>query len=92
MAIPFYDRWSWGQFLRKPPIKEGKLLDVGCFYGEFLSIAVGMYDYKVKGIDINRAAVEQGRKKYGLESLYPPEHLTGWSAKALRNFLTSHGF
>ncbi|MDI6708716.1 MAG: hypothetical protein QME47_06510 [Candidatus Thermoplasmatota archaeon] len=21
-----------------------------------------------------------------------PEHLTGWSAKALRNFLTSHGF
>ncbi|MDI6708717.1 MAG: class I SAM-dependent methyltransferase [Candidatus Thermoplasmatota archaeon] len=69
MAIPFYDRWSWGQFLRKPPIKEGKLLDVCCFYGEFLSIAVGMYDYKVKGIDINRAAVEQGRKKYGLELL-----------------------
>jgi len=46
-------------------LPKGKLLDVGCSYGNFLLIAKNK-GFEVYGMEVNETAVEIARKKYNL--------------------------
>lgn len=62
--------WSHREFLLDLPAREGRLLDVGCGTGYFLSI-VRQLGYEVTGIDFDKDAIDTGRRRYGLENIYP---------------------
>jgi 2-polyprenyl-3-methyl-5-hydroxy-6-metoxy-1,4-benzoquinol methylase len=47
-------------------IRPGKLLDVGCGDGEFLNLMRGA-GWAVDGIDFDSEAIENAKRKYGLE-------------------------
>jgi SAM-dependent methyltransferase len=51
-------------FLAELP--PGRLLDVGCGDGQFLHL-MAQHGWKGSGLDFDAAAIEVGRKKYGLE-------------------------
>jgi SAM-dependent methyltransferase len=59
--------WSGRLLLRLRPRPRGRLLDVGCGEGLFLSAASA--HYRVAGIDIDRNAVRAARRLYGLEEV-----------------------
>jgi len=56
-------------FLKKFPLRKGKLLDIGCGNGEFLEHAKKL-GFKIWGIDLDRKSIEVAKKR-GLENLYP---------------------
>lgn len=45
--------------------KSGRLLDVGCGQGNFLSVA--RHTYQCKGIDVSEFAISQGKQQWGLD-------------------------
>lgn len=56
-------------FVQNPPVKRGKLLDVGCGEGPFL-LEAREKGFDVYGIDCNRNAVDVAKGK-GLDNVYP---------------------
>lgn len=62
-------RWAHRCFLKKPPIKSGKILDIGCGRGDFLYEA-RKKGFEVVGVDIDKNSLSKGRELYGLEELY----------------------
>ncbi|MFH1858089.1 MAG: methyltransferase domain-containing protein, partial [Candidatus Omnitrophota bacterium] len=53
------------QFFQELPIKAGRVLDVGCGPGLFLSVA-RKHGWEVQGIDNSRKSVESAHSVYGL--------------------------
>jgi len=51
----------------KKTIPSGKILDVGCSSGELLSNIVGKPQYSLYGIDPDKKAISQAKKKFGSE-------------------------
>lgn len=62
--------WIHKCFLRNPPLREGKLLDVGCGYGTFLNSAKNL-GFEVWGIDISESLIRAAKKFYHLENIFP---------------------
>lgn len=62
---------SWGskQFLKNTVIKLGKLLDIGCSSGDFLS-AVQNKGFDVWGIDISNRSIAAAKMLYDLKNVY----------------------
>lgn len=58
------------RFLAQPPIRSGRLLDIGCGHGLFLSLARDHAGLEVWGLDWDVRAVEFGRRCRGLNHLY----------------------
>ncbi len=50
-------------------VEGGKLLDVGCSYGEYAS-RMARYGWDVYGIEINKKAVEYAQNTLGLKNIY----------------------
>ena len=69
-TLPFFDRL---------PIRDGKLLDVGCGDGAFLSRAKSL-GFDTFGIDIDRNSVKVAKEKYNLNNV---------SVSTLEEFLKS---
>lgn len=58
------------RFLAQPPIRSGRLLDIGCGHGLFLSLARDRAGLDAWGLDWDVRAVEFGRRCRGLTHLY----------------------
>jgi SAM-dependent methyltransferase len=72
-------QWRQKQFLNHPPIKEGRLLDIGCGLGNFLEAVHKKFpDIEPWGIDIAQNHVDFIRENCGIEHVY---------AADLRDFL-----
>ena len=56
------------EFLKLCLIQGGNLLDIGCEYGDFLSVA--QRTYNVSGIDINAQAISFAKEKLHLKQVY----------------------
>ncbi len=66
-ATPILARLMKRQKWRLPTWKEGgRLLDVGCGWGEYPSI-MAQLGWEVVGVEISEQAVMYGREKYGLD-------------------------
>lgn len=61
--------WNHRQFLTDRRIPPGRVLDVGCGTGSFLS-AAQRRGWKVVGLDFNEAGVRAARDRLGVESVY----------------------
>ncbi|MEW6558560.1 MAG: class I SAM-dependent methyltransferase, partial [Elusimicrobiota bacterium] len=57
-------------FFENPPLKSGKLLDVGCGDGIFLEKA-REFGFDVWGIDFDSKSIETARKKRNLRNVFP---------------------
>lgn len=58
------------RFLTHPPLRSGRLLDIGCGHGLFLSLARDKVGIDGWGLDWDIRAVEFGRRYRRLEHLY----------------------
>lgn len=58
------------RFLTRPPLRSGRLLDIGCGHGLFLSLARDKGGIDAWGLDWDIRAVEFGRQYRRLEHLY----------------------
>ena len=58
------------QFLARPPLRSGRLLDIGCGHGLFLKRVRDELGLDVWGLDWDTAAVEFGRRVRKLEHLH----------------------
>ncbi len=61
-------QWNHQQLLKDRPAAGGRLLDVGCGTGEFLS-AAKQAGYQVSGFDFDSQAIETAKKRFHLENL-----------------------
>lgn len=61
--------WGNTQFIKNPPVLSGKLLDIGCCSGDFISKMQDKLD--VWGIDISRRTVNLAQTLYHLKNVYP---------------------
>lgn len=52
--------WECSEFFRNAPVKEGRLLDIGCGEGYFMELTEAR-GYESVGIDINEQAVKTGK-------------------------------
>jgi len=62
-------QWRHKQFLKNPPIEQGRLLDIGCGPGEFLKAAQNL-GFEVWGIDIAPRNIEAAQKFYNLKNIF----------------------
>ena len=62
-------RWQHKTFIRGKIPHSGKLLDIGCDTGLFISIAQKT-GYEVTGIDVNSKAIETAISKYNLKNVF----------------------
>lgn len=63
-----YWRWDFTHFLQHRPKPGGRLLELGCHTGHFLSRARAK-GYRVAGLDINPRALDFAQTHYGLGDL-----------------------
>lgn len=70
------------RFLKKPPLESGRLLDIGCGHGLFLSLVRDKVGLDAWGLDWDVQGVEFGRRYRKLEHLY---------AQSLEDFHASTG-
>lgn len=63
-------RWPQKMFLKNETILHGKLLDIGCNVGLFISNALKV-GYDVTGIDFDQKAVEIAKTNPRLKQVYP---------------------
>lgn len=61
--------WAQKQFLRDMPARGGKLLDIGCGVGDFLSAAQNN-GYSVAGIDFTPEFIEIARRRFDFKEVY----------------------
>ncbi|MEN9341792.1 MAG: hypothetical protein RIQ54_48 [Candidatus Parcubacteria bacterium] len=62
-------QWRHRQFLKKPPLTKGKLLDIGCGTGEFL-MHCKQRGFEVCGIDIAARNIQEIKRRYGISQVY----------------------
>ncbi|MFQ5894544.1 MAG: methyltransferase domain-containing protein [Nitrospinota bacterium] len=60
--------WYFSWALKNLP-KKGKLLDIGCGAGTFVAYA-SKEGYEASGIDFSVEAIEAGKRRFGIESLF----------------------
>jgi 2-polyprenyl-3-methyl-5-hydroxy-6-metoxy-1,4-benzoquinol methylase len=64
-------QWRQQQFLKHPPIKKGRVLDIGCGLGNFVVALSRRYpQLEVWGIDIAQNHIDFIKENYGLKYLY----------------------
>jgi len=62
-------RWEALEFLKNPPLKGGKLLDIGCGTGYFVKHARDM-GFDSYGLDLSEGSIKSGREYFGLETIH----------------------
>jgi len=62
-------RWEALEFLKNPPMKGGRLLDIGCGTGYFVKHTrdVGFDSY---GLDLSEGSIKSGREYFGLDTIH----------------------
>ncbi len=60
--------WYHRQFLGHPPVKAGRLLEIGCGQGEFLEAALKM-GFDAHGIDVAPRNIEFIKKRRGIDKV-----------------------
>ena len=62
--------WYHKQFLKKPPIEKGILLDIGCGQGEFLGATLKKGGFNLWGLDISKKNIDFIKKTYKIDKVF----------------------
>ncbi|MBI2061473.1 MAG: class I SAM-dependent methyltransferase [Nitrospirae bacterium] len=81
----FYWRWEFGRLLKDLPCRGGRLAELGCHTGHFLSRARDA-GYQVTGFDVNERALKFAGAHYGLSDLRTANFLEPRSMAGVRSF------
>jgi len=69
-AVVDWLAWHHRAGLEHLPVRSGRLVDVGCGNGTFVA-ATRDLGFDAVGIDFSEKAIAAGRRRFGLEQLYP---------------------
>src|SRR5216684_256693 len=69
-AVVDWLAWHHRAGLAHLPVRSGRLVDVGCGNGTFVAAAREL-GFDAVGIDFSEKAIAAGRRRFGLEQLYP---------------------